>query len=112
MVATGTRSESAGGRCKVSQSRLTRLSHPQDCSSSLPNLRHGLSRSDQLIYNDPELSFKETVPQTALFDPTSNQGTYLHENCVDPESLCLLYKQAMFCVIVQMRAYVAIFCLC
>lgn len=35
--------------------------------------KHGLSRSDQLIYNDPELSFKETVPQTALFDPTSNQ---------------------------------------
>ena len=97
MVATGTRSESAGGRCKVSQSRLTRLSHPQDCSSSLPLiLRHGLSRSDQLIYNDPELSFKETVPQTALFDPTSNQGTYLHENCVGPESLCLLYKHAMF----------------
>ena len=36
--------------------------------------RHGLYRSDQLIYNDLELSFKETVPQTALFDPNSNQG--------------------------------------
>lgn len=36
--------------------------------------RHGLFRSDQLIYGDPELSFGETVPQTALFDPTANQG--------------------------------------
>lgn len=39
--------------------------------------RHGLYRSDQLIYNDLELSFKETVPQTALFDPNSNQGLLL-----------------------------------
>ena len=39
--------------------------------------RHGLYRSDQLIYNDLELSFKETVPQTALFDPNSNQGLHL-----------------------------------
>jgi len=36
--------------------------------------RHGLYRSDQLIYNDLELCFKETVPQTALFDPNSHQG--------------------------------------
>lgn len=36
--------------------------------------RHGLFRSDQLIYNDRDLCFKETVPQTALFDPTTNQA--------------------------------------
>ena len=34
--------------------------------------RHGLYRTDQVIYNDPELCFKETVPQTALFDPSGN----------------------------------------
>eukprot|EP00731_Ephydatia_muelleri_P027006 Em0018g1106a len=33
--------------------------------------KHGLYRSDQLIYNDPELIFKETVPQTALFVPNT-----------------------------------------
>lgn len=45
------------------------------CSSDCGVLcRHGLYRSDQLIYNDPELSFKQTVPQTALFDPETNQG--------------------------------------
>ena len=40
--------------------------------------RHGLFRSDQLIYGDPDLCFKQTVPQTALFDPTTNQGIYTH----------------------------------
>ena len=42
--------------------------------------RHGLYRSDQLIYNDTDLSFKKTVPQTALFDPTTNQGN--HHNSI------------------------------
>jgi hypothetical protein len=36
--------------------------------------RYGIYRSDQLIYNDPELCFKETVPLSALFDPTTNQA--------------------------------------
>lgn len=33
--------------------------------------KHGLYRSDHLIYNDPELSFLESVPQSALFIPNS-----------------------------------------
>lgn len=36
--------------------------------------RYGISRSEQLIYNDPEFCFKETVPLSALFDPTTNQA--------------------------------------
>ena len=36
--------------------------------------RHGLYRSNQFIYNDPELCFKRTVPQTALFDASTSQG--------------------------------------
>ena len=40
----------------------------------VPSSRHGLYRSDQLIYNDPELIFKETVPQTALFVPNTTPG--------------------------------------
>ncbi|CAI8021600.1 Chromodomain-helicase-DNA-binding protein 7 [Geodia barretti] len=38
--------------------------------------KHGLFRSDQLIYGDPDLCFKQTVPQTALFDPTTNQVAF------------------------------------
>ena len=32
-------------------------------------LRHGMYRTDHLIYNDPELSFLESIPQSALFTP-------------------------------------------
>ena len=41
--------------------------------------RYGLYRSDQLIYSDPDLCFKETVPQSALFDPTTNQALQLDD---------------------------------
>ncbi len=46
--------------------------------NSIVSCRYGLSRSDQLIYPDPELRFKETVPQAALFDPNANQGEEAH----------------------------------
>ena len=36
--------------------------------------RHGLYRTDFLLYNDPELSFLTTVPQSALFIPTCNNN--------------------------------------
>lgn len=31
--------------------------------------RHGLYRTDFLLYNDPDLSFLESVPKSALFTP-------------------------------------------
>lgn len=31
-------------------------------------------RSDHILYNNPELCFKKTIPQSALFDPTTNQA--------------------------------------
>ncbi|XP_019853043.1 PREDICTED: chromodomain-helicase-DNA-binding protein 7-like [Amphimedon queenslandica] len=36
--------------------------------------KHGLYRTDFLLYNDPELSFLTTVPQSALFIPTCNNN--------------------------------------
>ena len=62
---------------------------------SLPCLlhRHGLYRSNQLIYNDTDLSFKETVPQTALFDASISQGaaTWMVEEGREGGCSCLEY---------------------
>ena len=47
--------------------------------------RYGLYRSDHLLYNDPELCFKETIPQSALFDPTTNQAYQTESGSEDEE---------------------------
>ena len=62
--------------------------------------RHGMYRTDHLIYNDPELSFLESIPQSALFtpnpsiddnptgiDPTSNEGDTEEHGSTSPRPL-------------------------
>lgn len=45
-------------------------------------IRHGMYRTDHLIYNDPELSFLESIPKSALFTP----NPMTDDNVSDPSS--------------------------
>lgn len=42
-------------------------------------------RSDHVLYNDSELCFKETIPQSALFDPTTNQAYQVESGSEDEQ---------------------------
>lgn len=42
--------------------------------------RHGMYRTDHLIYNDPELSFLESIPKSALFTPNPSQDDVIMSN--------------------------------
>ena len=45
--------------------------------------RHGMYRTDHLIYNDPELSFLESIPKSALFTPNPSAAECGTEGSTD-----------------------------